>query len=228
MFTHFEQTGLHFALLFAFLCIVIFLRYLLTAAFYHYFVLRFFQKRHSNRVLQTKALPARQVRFEILRSALSSIIFAAFALALFWLYLNDYTALYHQWSDHPLWYAPLSILLFLLLQDTYYYWLHRWMHHPKLFRRLHKWHHESVQTSSLTSFSFNPSESILQSLFFPAFLLLVPIHIYSFFLILLLMTLSATINHGAVEIYPKTENFRWFRYWIIGATHHDQHQKKYN
>jgi sterol desaturase/sphingolipid hydroxylase (fatty acid hydroxylase superfamily) len=42
------------------------------------------------------------------------------------------------------------------------------------------------------------------------------------------MTLAATINHGAVEIYSA----KWARHrlakWMIGAAHHDDHHKKFN
>jgi sterol desaturase/sphingolipid hydroxylase (fatty acid hydroxylase superfamily) len=41
------------------------------------------------------------------------------------------------------------------------------------------------------------------------------------------MTISAIINHGAVEIYPKSERLGWIQKWIIGATHHDLHHRKF-
>jgi len=45
---------------------------------------------------------------------------------------------------------------------------------------------------------------------------------------LLIMTISATINHAGVEIYPSGKYGKWFGHWIIGATHHDQHHRKFN
>jgi sterol desaturase/sphingolipid hydroxylase (fatty acid hydroxylase superfamily) len=42
------------------------------------------------------------------------------------------------------------------------------------------------------------------------------------------MTLSATVNHAGVEIYPSGKFGKWFKKWVIGATHHDAHHKKFN
>jgi len=47
------------------------------------------------------------------------------------------------------------------------------------------------------------------------------------FLMLIIMTVSATINHLDIEIYPKGFEKHWLGKWLIGATHHSQHHAKF-
>ena len=210
------------------LFLVIFIRYLIIAGTYHYIFFVVFGNRFQNRVLDLSPLKKKQLLKEIYWSAISGIVFTFFGLGMLWLWLEDYTALYTDFKTYPLWYFPVSIFLVLFIQDTYYYWLHRWMHLPKIYKRLHRVHHKSVHTSVFTSFSFHPSESVLQALILPLIVMVLPLHLYVFLCVLILMTLSAVINHAGVEIYPSNRFGRWMRKWIIGATHHDQHHRKFN
>lgn len=115
----------------------------------------------------------------------------------------------------------------MLLHETFYYWLHRLMHHPKVFTIVHKVHHDSNITSPWTAFSFHPLEGVLQAVFLPALLLLMPVHLYVLILHLTLMTFSSVINHLDIEVYPKNFHKNVFGRWLIGATHHSLHHKQF-
>jgi Delta7-sterol 5-desaturase len=123
-----------------------------------------------------------------------------------------------------------SVVLVLFVHETYYYWLHRLMHHPLIYKHIHKAHHDSITTSAWTSFSFHPTESILQALILPTLCLVVPLHSSALVVILLTMTTTSVINHLNTELYPKDFDTHWFGKWWIGATHHSLHhsQFKYN
>jgi Delta7-sterol 5-desaturase len=131
---------------------------------------------------------------------------------------------------YPLWWAPLSLAVAMLAHETYYYWLHRWMHQPRIFRIVHKVHHDSNITSPWTAFSFHPLEGVLQAVFLPLLLMVLPMHLYVIILQLTIMTLSSVINHLDIEIYPKRFYKHFLGKWLIGATHHSLHHKqfKYN
>ena len=210
------------------LTLIIFFRYLIFSLAYHFTFFKVLKTSFQNRFLHKKKLKSKQYKKEIFWSAISGIIFGIFAIVVFYLFNNNYTAIYTNFNDFPIWYTPLSIIGFLFLQDTYYYWIHRWMHLPKIYKHFHLIHHKSVHTSAFTAFSFHPLETILQALFFPLILILLPIHLYAFFFVLGLMTLSATINHAGVEIYPSGKLGKFIKKWIIGATHHDKHHTKFN
>lgn len=206
---------------------VVFIRYLVVSGVYHYLFFKAFKQQFATRHINQPQMDGQQAKMEIGRSALTSFIFALSGMGLILLWQGGYTKIYLSWSDYSWWYHPLSILTALFLHETYYYWLHRWMHRPKVYRLIHKWHHDSIETSSLTAFSFHPIESVLQALVIPLFILWLPLHIYSLFFLLLVMTISGTINHASVEIFPKGFAQNRFGKWMVGATHHDLHHKQF-
>jgi sterol desaturase/sphingolipid hydroxylase (fatty acid hydroxylase superfamily) len=206
---------------------IIFTRYLVVSGAYHYVFFVWFRRRLEQRILNPTPKQKEQLWMEIQRSAFTSVIFAIGGTAMIVGWQRGYTQIYTAWQDYPIWWIPLSALLALLIHETYYYWMHRWMHLPKVYRKVHKWHHDSIETSSLTAFSFHPIESILQAIIIPILVFLLPMHIYVVIFLLLLMTISATINHGSVELYPKNSESNWLGKWFIGATHHDLHHKKF-
>ncbi len=207
---------------------IIFLRYLLVSGAYHFLFYKVFRNYFDKKILDQKPYKRKQLIKEVYWSGISGLIFAVFGVFIYYLWSIDKTAIYTDINKYPLWYVPLSIAILLFLQDTYYYWIHRWMHLPSVYRYFHKIHHNSIHTSVLTSFSFHPWETILQALILPIIVLFLPLHVYALLFTLLLMTLSATINHAGVEIYPSGKLGKLFKNWIIGATHHDHHHRRFN
>lgn len=200
------------------LTLVIFLRYALVSVAYKYILERISKTRRNS--WNTKRV---QILREIKRSLYSSIVFTLLCAATLFIYQKGWTKIYEDVNQYALWYLPGSPLLVLIAYETYYYWLHRWMHTPSVFRVVHKIHHENREPTVFTAFSFHPLEGFLQFLFFPLVITILPIHIYSFFAIFILLTLTAMVNHSGVDIYGKGR----FRRHIIGAAHHDLHHEEF-
>ena len=206
---------------------VIFLRYLAFSGGYHWLLRLRLRDRLRHRIFHYEPERGAQLRREIWRSAGVSAIFAAFGIGVLWLWANGYTQLYLEFSSGWDWFwLPVGPLLFVFVQETYYYWVHRWMHAPGIYERVHKWHHESIETTAWTAFSFHPLEAVLQALIIAVSAVIIPMHAFAFLFLLGMMTLSATINHAGVEIFPAS----WARLPVlkslIGATHHDVHHKR--
>jgi sterol desaturase/sphingolipid hydroxylase (fatty acid hydroxylase superfamily) len=220
MLTHWLfWTGVLFAVIFA--------RYVAFSGLYHYLLRLRLRERLRHRIFHYEVGGGAQVQTEIWRSALVSLIFAGFGIGLLFLWQAGHTRLYltlEGWQDW-LW-LGLGPVLFLFLQETYYYWIHRWMHRPGIYERVHRWHHESIETTAWTAFSFHPIEAVLQAVFLPLSVMLIPMHALAFLSLLAVMTLSATINHAGIEVFPSS----WVRVpllrGLIGATHHDLHHKQ--
>ncbi|WP_448525814.1 sterol desaturase family protein [Parathermosynechococcus lividus] len=162
-------------------------------------------------------------------SLLTSAIFALTGAVTAVIWQQGWTAIYvdlQSWRDYL--YVPVSLLGVLLLHETYYYWLHRWMHHPRIYRHVHRVHHHSIVASPWTAFAFHPWESLLQALFLPAVILVVPLHPYTIVAQLTVMTLSSVINHLNLEIYPRSFATHWLGRWFIGATHHSLHHSQFH
>lgn len=210
------------------LAIIVYVRYIVFSGAYHVVFFKWLQPYLKDRLLHQKKLRKKQVRKELYYSLLSGLIFSCFIIFTFILYIEGFTKVYENTNDFSLWYIPVSVFLVLFLQDTYYYWMHRWMHNPKVYKYFHLVHHKSVHTTVFTSFSFHPLETISQAIFIPLVAVTIPLHIYAVLAIMLIMTLSATINHAGVEIYPSGKFGNWFKRQFIGATHHDFHHTKFN
>ncbi|HEY0654749.1 MAG TPA: sterol desaturase family protein [Chryseosolibacter sp.] len=199
---------------------VLILRYFATATLYRSFL----------KNILGYAVPQRknaQLRKEIYWSVISSLIFTALAVGTFFLFQRGYTRIYTSFSERSIPYFIFSIGLVLVLYETYYYWLHRWMHRPSVFRIVHRVHHESIHPTVFTSFSFHPIEAVLQFIFLPIAITLIPIHYYALGIVLLIMTVSAVINHAGVEIFPGYFAKHPIGKWLIGSTHHDIHHKEF-
>ena len=215
-----------FLYLFAVFSVIIFIRYIILSGMYQRMIYDKIAKVLPSRIISVKYPKKQQVK-EIIWSGVSSLLFGLIGVLMIMAWQRGITAIYTDWSAYPIWYIPLSCILALLIHETYYYWLHRWFHQPLVYRYLHKVHHESVNTSVWTSFSFHPIESILQAIIIPLITFIVPLHLSVMLFLLIFMTLSAIINHAGVEIFPASWlNHPIFKY-LIGSTHHDIHHRRF-
>jgi lathosterol oxidase len=207
---------------------VIMLRYFIIAGIFQ----TLFHKRDKweRRKVSERSYPPEQFKKEITWSLITGSIFAAAAVITLWLYQSGFTKVYLNIEEKGLLWLPISLLVAMFIHETYYYWLHRWMHNPKIFRVLHRVHHESNITSPWTAFSFHPLEGLLQAVVLPVTLMVIPMHPYVLLFQLTIMTFSSVINHLNIEIYPTSFNKHIIGRWLIGATHHSLHHKqfKYN
>ena len=217
---------LNFVVITSILLVAIFGRYLLLAWLYHtVFYKKLGDSQPFRRLHEQIKMP--QVKKEIGYSFVCSFIFALSGAVMLIAWQNDLTQIYtalHIWDI--LW-LPFSLAAAMLLHETYYYWLHRWMHKPKILHRFHHIHHNSIYTSSFTSFSFHPIEAILQAIFLPVLVLFLPLHVYVLVALLIIMSISAVINHAGIEVFPKSAVQSPIGPWFIGSTQHDQPHLKY-
>jgi lathosterol oxidase len=216
-----------FGLLVAFLFVGITGRYLLIAGFFHLYFYQWYPERWRARKLGQPRYPAGQFQREVGWSLLNAALFALVGALTVVAFQRGYTAIYLDPAQYGWWYLPVSLGLSLFLHETYYYWIHRLMHHPRVYRYVHRVHHDSRITSPWTAFSFHPIEGVLQAVIFPLLLVVVPMHPVVISLQLLLMTLSAAINHLDIEIYPRSRLGSALGRRVIGATHHGLHHRQF-
>jgi sterol desaturase/sphingolipid hydroxylase (fatty acid hydroxylase superfamily) len=205
-------------------------RYFLIAGIFHALFYVAGRNRWYARRLGKKDIDKKQFYNEVRWSLVTSLLFAVVGALTAVLWQKGYTCLYVEFNEYPFLYLPVSLAISMLIHETYYYWLHRWMHQPRVFKILHKVHHDSNTTSAWTAFSFHPLEGLLQAIILPLTIIFIPMHIYVLLLQLTLMTFSSVINHLEIELYPVNFHRHFFGKWLIGATHHSLHHKqfKYN
>lgn len=203
---------------------ILFRYFVAAGVFYYYYYIKNFIK-YDKRRLSKRMANRKQLKKEIIWSIKSSAIFALVGAGTYWLWLKGFTAVYLNLEEYGYLYLPLSLLIVSLIHETYYYWVHRLMHHPRVFRIVHKVHHDSRIPTPWTAFSFHPWESLIEALILPLILFILPVHVYVLAFYLLVMTISSVVNHLNIEIYPLWFQKSSFGKLFIGATHHHHHSE---
>ena len=181
-------------------------RYFLFAGLFYLIFYIWFPARWKSRKINSRSYKPGQFGIEVKWSMVTAILFSLAGTLTMILWQKGYTKVYTHTNLYGWWYLPASLVVFMLIHETYYYWLHRWMHRPVIFKIIHKVHHDSNITSPFTAFSFHPLEGLLQAVFLPIMLMILPMHYYIIIIQLTIMTISSVINHLDIEIYPK--NFK--------------------
>jgi lathosterol oxidase len=209
------------------LLILVFLASVSAVIYIRYAAVSVLYKAAVSFITTTKRNSFQQKRAQIMRelkwASLSSVVFGMLCTVSVVLYNDGWTAIYTDIHDHSIAYLVLSPLLVLASYETYYYWLHRFMHTPPVYRLVHKVHHTSIEPTVFSAFSFHPLEALLQFLFFPVIIVILPLHLYALSAVFTVLTLSAMINHAGVELYGSG----WVIRHIIGSSHHDLHHKEF-
>lgn len=219
-----EQLTLAFFVLVGFIVVRYFL---LVGGFWVYFY-RWRPSSIARRLLYPKLPGAAAQWYEIRWSVLSSLIFGAVGVLIGVLWLKGWTRIYLRFDEYGLIYLFLSPLLLALLHDAYFYWTHRWLHIPAVFRRYHRVHHESLHPSPWASFSFHPVESVVNALALPLLVVLLPLHPLVLLFHLILMTVTAILNHLGYETLPRWTLKTGIARWWISGLHHAQHHRQFN
>ena len=206
---------------------VLLLRYFATAGAFYAFYLKLQNSSDSARIMSRRPASSKQIQKEIYWSVISSVIFAFIGAITYFLWDHNFTAIYLNPAKYEYWYLPLSLVIMALIHETYYYWLHRAMHLPKIYKYVHKVHHQSLSPSPWTAFSFHPWESVLEAIIIPMILIFLPVNIYVLLLYLIFMTFSSVINHLDIELYSEIFRKSAFGKLWIDATHHHFHHKEF-
>ena len=200
--------------------VIVALRYAATSGFFAWLTERRLPGRH---------LPLKlQIRREMAWSLASTVIYGVPAGVIAWGWQErGWTRIYTDWSDWPLWYAPLSVLAYLVSHDAWFYWTHRAMHRPRAFRVAHAVHHASRPPTAWAAMSFHPWEALTGALVIPALVFLIPIHVVMLSVVLTIMTVMGVTNHMGWEIFPRRLVNSTLGNWLITASHHQRHHEEY-
>lgn len=204
------------------------LRYLIPAstAFLIFWVL--FKKRWRHRFIQP-TFPTRSRLWSEFRYSMSTVvIFSLTGFGIFNANKAGYMTIYGAIGDYGWGYFILSFLIMIVFHDFYFYWTHRLMHHPRLFKYIHKVHHDSTNPSPWAAYSFHPLEAIVQALVLPLMLLFLPVHELNIFLFTSYMILQNVRGHLGYEMLPKGFLKGKFLNWNLTTVHHNMHHKNFN
>ena len=203
------------------------IRYFIFAGLAFLIVYKLFFNQFLNNKIQKRIAQKKDFLREIKYSFLSALIFGVIAFGFIYSPLESYSLVYKELSDFPLWWLPISTFLLLVCQDTYFYWMHKTIHSPKLFKHIHRIHHQSTNPSPWAAYSFHFVEAVLEAMIVPILLFVIPMHPLAIFFATFTSFLFSVYGHLGFEITP-----RWFRNSFLfeimnTAVHHSLHHEKF-
>lgn len=170
----------------------------------------------------------KQLYREFAYSMSTVVIFSLVGLGVYAANKAGITQLYRHIDDYGVAYLIGSFVLTLLFHDFYFYWTHRLMHHRKVFKYVHRVHHESTNPSPWAAYAFHPWEALIQAMVLPIMVFAFPLHELTLLLFLTYMIVRNVIGHLGFEIFPKgfTKN-KWLN-WTTAVTHHNLHHERFH
>lgn len=189
------------------------------------FLKDYFKKRRIQE--KPKSSPAIWRR-ELLYSFSTLVIFTILDVIIYALQQMGFTSMYENISDYGWAYFAFSVLYMIVLHDAWFYWAHRFMHVPKVYKIVHKIHHDSTDPSPFAAFSFHPLEALVESGAYLIFSFAFPLHLFALITWQLIQMVLNVIAHLGYEIYPKGFNTHWLFKWKAPSTHHNMHHERFN
>lgn len=204
------------------------LRYLIPASLAFLLFWVFGRKRWNHLFIQKTFPGQKQLWREFAYSMSTVVIFSIVGFGILKAEQAGITLIYDKITDYGLLYLIGSFVLTLVFHDFYFYWTHRLMHHKRVFRHVHRVHHQSTNPSPWAAYAFHPWEALIQAMVLPMMVFIFPLHSLTIFLFLAYMIIRNVIGHLGFEIFPKgfTRN-KWLN-WTTAVTHHNLHHERFN
>ncbi len=204
------------------------LRYLIPASLF-FLIFWVIAKNGLMHLFIQRTMPkSRQLWKEFAYSMSTVVIFSLVGFGIYSAEHPGLTKIYHNVNEYGIAYMIFSLLVAIVFHDFYFYWTHRLMHHKKLFKYVHRVHHESTNPSPWAAYAFHPWEALIQALVMPILVFTLPMHPLTAFLFLAYMIIRNVIGHLGFEIFPKdfTKN-KWLN-WNTAVTHHNMHHEQFH
>lgn len=167
--------------------------------------------------------PQGQIGREILASLRTVLIFALNGTLIVVGAEAGLVPIYTEIATYGLTYLIFSTVVLIVAHDTWFYWSHRLLHYPPLFRRFHRLHHKSHNPTPFTSYSFDLGEAVVNAVYLPLILLVLPAHPAAILVFATHMMLRNAIGHSGYELFPANRSGRPLFDWMTTVTHHDLH-----
>ncbi|MDR3401815.1 MAG: sterol desaturase family protein [Chthoniobacter sp.] len=205
-----------------------FVRYALFAGGAYLVFYVWLRRRLIGRKIQDSFPKSAQMRMEVAYSLLSFLVFCGSGLLTAIFYRLGWSKLYMHIEPRGWLYMGVSLVAMIAIHDTWFYWTHRLMHWRPLFPIFHRVHHLSHNPTPWASFSFQPSEALVQAIIFPLAALVLPMHPIVALLWLFYMTVMNVFGHLGFEVLPKWFLRSPFTRWHNTSVHHNMHHRYVN
>lgn len=198
-------------------------RYIVWSVLGWLVIWKLFGRALAERKIRRATPDGAQMRREFAVSLRTAAVFAASGMLI---YFGDRAGIMRFQHDAaaagPIWFVA-SLAILIVAHDAWFYWTHRLIHRPRLFRRLHKTHHRSMNPTPFTAYSFDTAEAAINAAFAPLIALALPFSFEAFAIFLMHMIARNVIGHSGYEIFPARRDGRPLFDFLTSVTHHDLH-----
>ncbi|MGB0507465.1 MAG: sterol desaturase family protein [Pikeienuella sp.] len=189
-----------------------------------YLVLNLILSRWINRLkIRPTKPPLRQIGRELILSFRTILIFAGVGSIIGLGVGTDWFQIYLDINEYGIWWLVLSTVTLIVAHDAWFYWAHKIIHHPRLFRRFHRAHHLSHNPTPFTAYSFDIGEAVINAIYLPIILLVLPSHPIALFIFTGHMMLRNALGHSGYEVFPANRHGKPLLGFLTTVTHHDMH-----
>lgn len=202
-------------------------RYFIIAGVAFILVYLLFRNKLKSSKIQSKYANKKDFLSEIMHSTISTFFMSILAVTILFTPVREYTLLYKDFGDFPLWWLPVSVVLSLVIHDTYFYWLHRLLHHKRIFKYTHLVHHKSTNPSPWTSYSFHSLEAIAEGFIIVILAFILPMHPLMLVTFTIISFIINVYGHLGYEIMPKGLRNSPIFGIINTSVHHNLHHSKF-
>jgi lathosterol oxidase len=203
--------------------LVDFLRYLLPAATLPALLVLLPADWVASRRVRTREPAPGQTRREFVFSMSTVLIFSAVGALMVAGVHAGVLSIYQDVADHGWPYLIASLAAVIVLHDAWFYWTHRLLHQRWVFRWAHRTHHHSVAPTPWAAYSFAPAEAVVQAVFLPLVLTVLPLHPSVVGVFLVHMIVRNVLGHAGVDLMPRAWLAGWWGRWLTTTLHHDMH-----
>lgn len=185
------------------------------------------KKRLSNWRIQLKErVDTAQIKSELIQSLYTLLVSTLFVIGIYNLKSLGLTKIYTDINEYPTFFAYFGFFILLFLDDTWFYWIHRLLHHPKIFKYVHRVHHESIDVNPFTSLSFHWLEALLLTFWILPVSLFFPIYVPALGVLQIWGFLDNIKSHLGYEFFPSWWN-KSIGKIMTSSTHHNMHHSKF-
>lgn len=168
-----------------------------------------------------KKIVSNEIKWSILNITITAIM----NVGIFFLYKWNITKIYTLNTPLSIIEILLYLPLLLFLHDTYFYWTHRFMHKGLIYDYVHNVHHQSVNPTPFTTHSQHPLEVVLQNLFLPVIVIILPLHPITIAAFMIIATAFNLLGHLGYELFPKWFAKSWLGKIFLTSTYHNMHHE---
>jgi Delta7-sterol 5-desaturase len=201
------------------------IEYFLAAGLFYMFFYVWKREKYWPAKIQQRYAENKQTLRDIAYSFSTTIIFGIAFLLVLWASKHGHTLIYPSINKYGYTWYFLSIVIMVIVHDAYFYWTHRLMHWKAIFKWVHKVHHLSHNPTSLTSYSFHPTEAIIHAGIIPLIAFTIPAHVSAISIFFIYQLVMNIMGHVGYDLYPKNFTNNWHTKLYTTPTHHNMHHQ---